>query len=85
MVDKPSFDFIVRDIQSQKQLAREALENAKRLEAVIKALPDGSKERAELEEAKKGFLDLARKLADNANNTSLSANNIVASVSARST
>ena len=55
-----------------------ALEKAKALEANIQETPDGPVKDA-LIEAQKGFLIIARKIAESANSTSISASAVISS------
>lgn len=69
MSTKPDFSFLDRDIESQMDLARQVVDEAKRIDAQLSALPPGDVSRQTLEEAKRFYLNMAKRLANNANNT----------------
>lgn len=62
--------FITQDVTRQRELARQALEEAKRLDELMKTA--GGDEKSRLEDAKRKWLEMARALAENATSTSVS-------------
>ena len=63
------FGFLLQDVRRQRELAQEALGEAKRIDELLKADPNISN-RQELEVTKQKWLKMARELAENASTTS---------------
>ena len=70
-VQSLDFRFLHSDVKRQRELAQEALAEAVRIDEILKADQAGS-DHAELEKAKKKFLEMANALAENAIRTSTS-------------
>jgi hypothetical protein len=69
------------DVKRQQEIAQEALNEAKKLDDFLsQQVPDPATLRQQLAEAKESFLQLARKLAINANTTSNTAITVISSV-----
>jgi hypothetical protein len=81
MALKPSkdFSFLTDDLKRQQEIAQEALNEAKRLDAVLNDAKVPPELKPELERAKASFLRVARELAANANTTSTSAITLIGS------
>jgi hypothetical protein len=73
MASKPDFRFLENDVETQKRIAREALDEAKKLDAELSRSDLTGPARTALEEAKRALIRLARETANNANSTSSSA------------
>lgn len=77
-----NLQFMLRDVETQNRLAREALEQAKAIDAIISdpvkaaALGDNLKILAEMKEK---FLALSKSLSSNAATTSTSVSNVITS------
>ena len=65
-----NFGFLLQDVKRQRELAQQALDEAKRIDETLKANPDN---REQLEAARNKWLEMARALAENANATSTTA------------
>ena len=74
------FRFLFEDVKRQRELAQQALDEAKRIDAFLKENPEIG-HRDELEAAKAKWLEMARALAENANTTSQSGSTAVTIVS----
>jgi hypothetical protein len=61
--------FLLRDVRRQRELAQDALAEAKRIDELLKGSPD-IPNREELEATKQKWLRMARELAENASTTS---------------
>jgi hypothetical protein len=72
------FGFLTRDIARQRELATKALDEAKRIDALLQDanIPN----RAELEEMRSKWLQMASELSENVISTSTSANVSISSV-----
>jgi len=79
-----SFEFLDQDIERQRRMARDAIEDAKKLDSLIHSLPDGAEKDA-LIEARESLMSLARRLVDNVTVTSTTANTVLSTATARST
>ena len=64
-----TLDFLNRDVERQRALAKEALDEAKRIQKILDDNPD-TPHKEELERTKRAFLNLAEQLAKNATETS---------------
>jgi hypothetical protein len=73
-------DFLNKDIKRQQEIAQQALDEAKRLDKLLKSPEVPEALRSELEESKASFLRVARELAANATTTSSSAITIFSSL-----
>ena len=76
---KPDFSFLTYDVERQRELARKAISNAKELDKIIETIIDDSAKQA-LIDARDGYLDLARRLAENANTTSATATTVMSGI-----
>ena len=76
------WSFLTKDMDRQRQLAQEALDEAKRIDEILKSMPEGDA-RVELEKTRAKFLDLARSLAKNVTITSDAANTSLSVVTSR--
>lgn len=72
------FGFLLQDVRRQRELAQEALGEAKRIDGLLQANPD-IPNRDELEATKQKWLKMARELADNASTTSQAGTATIAS------
>ena len=72
--------FLTDDVKRQREIAQAALDEAKRIDDVLKDITDPNVQQ-NLKAAKEKFLRLARDLAANATSTSSSAINIVSGLS----
>jgi hypothetical protein len=61
--------FLLRDVRRQRELAQQALDEAKRIDEILKVAP-ATPNRDELVASKQKWLEMARELAENANTTS---------------
>jgi hypothetical protein len=77
---KVDFKFITEDVTRQRELAQEALAEAKRLDEEIQTEEDEPRKRR-LEEAKKKWLSVALSLANNAAATSTAASSTITTIS----
>ena len=74
----PDFDFLLNDIQRQKEIAEDALKKAQEIDKLLKSGSiTESSAKAALEQSKAGLLSLAGDLARNANATTASANTVL--------
>jgi len=73
------FGFLFQDVKRQRELAQEALDEAKRIDEVLKENPK-TENRAELEEFKRKWLQMARALAENANTTSTTGSTTISTI-----
>ena len=81
---KYDFSFLDRDIERQRQLARDAIARGKELDELIEKAEEGPEKQA-LVTARKGLLDLAGQLADNASLTSSTAITVIGTATSTST
>jgi hypothetical protein len=73
------FGFLFQDVKRQRELAQQALNEAKCIDELLKEEPDNPR-KPQLEEAKRKWLDMARSLAENANTTSLSGLTVISAI-----
>ena len=83
MMTKYDFSFLDRDIERQRELAREAIKYVKELDDLIEKVEEGSEKQA-LMGARKSLLYIARQLADNANTTSSTAITVISTATSTS-
>ena len=69
-------EFIKEDVQAQRRIARELLEQARRVQRVLDENPN-MENKKELEEFRDGFLESAENLAKNAGETSNTATLVI--------
>jgi predicted transcriptional regulator len=72
MEPEKSITLLVEDVRRQKEIAQEALNEAKQIDDLIKHLGDNVELKAKLEQRKAGVLKIARELVANAATTSSS-------------
>lgn len=73
------FTFLSDDLRRQTEIAEEALQQARKIDATLKNLPANADPQLvnELEESKKNFLRVAQQLAANTSVTSASAKELI--------
>jgi len=71
---------VSRDLKRQEEIAQEALDEAKRLDEVLKDPNVAPEVRRELEQAKIKFVRIARDLAANTTHTSSEAITVISSI-----
>ena len=76
---RPDFQFLTKDVEIQNQLAREALEEAKRLDALLKNATT-EEQKALLQEMKEKLLHISDSLVSNATSTATSASKTLLSL-----
>ncbi len=69
-----NFGFLLQDVKRQRELAQQALDEAKRIDEILRANPEN---REELDAARNKWLEMARALAENANATSTTASTVI--------
>jgi hypothetical protein len=74
-----NFGFLSHDVKRQRELAQQALDEAKRLDKLLTDEPDHPR-KPQLEDAKKKWLEMARDLAENANTTSISGSSVIQTI-----
>jgi hypothetical protein len=74
------FGFVARDVNRQREIAQDALTEAKRIDALLQDPNLDVQHRNQLEEAKQKWLSIARELADNIVTTSTAASATISSV-----
>jgi len=72
------FSFLTKDIARQRELAQQALEEAKRIDSLLQN--PNVQNRQELEQAKQKWLDLAKSLAENITVTSNAASTSISTL-----
>ena len=65
--------FLTDDVRKQREIAQKALEDARQIDELLKKGIEDAQAREALERAKSGLVGVARELAANATNTSISA------------
>lgn len=73
-----NLNFLKEDVELQREIARTALKEARRIEAELQKNPDLPNKKL-LEKMKKSLLKMAKELAENANKTSNTAANVITS------
>jgi Skp family chaperone for outer membrane proteins len=72
------FGFLFQDVKRQRELAQQALDEAKRIDELLKNPEIANREH--LEEARRKWLEMARALAENANTTSSSGSTTISTI-----
>ena len=75
--------FLKRDVQNQRRIAQHCLDSATSIQQRLDAAP-GSPESKALEEFRNTFLEVAKELAQNANETSSTATTVITKVTSAS-
>ena len=77
---KVDFAFITEDVKRQRELAQQALDEAKRIDGELQDEADEARKQR-LREAKSKWLAIARELAENAVTTSQAASSAISTIS----
>jgi len=73
MASDGALTFLTDDVRKQREIAQKALEDARQIDGLLKKGIEDAQAREALERAKSGLVGVARELAANATNTSISA------------
>jgi hypothetical protein len=76
----PDLTFLSTDVRRQREIAQSALEEAKRLDELLKSSNPPPEFKEELERAKGTLLQVAKELAANVSTTSTIASNVISNL-----